>query len=460
MTDFFISYSSADRPWAEWIAWHLDAADYETFIEAWDLQAGTNFVLETDHAAQKADRTIVVLSPDYINSPRVQSEWAARFAEDPDGRNRSLILILVRETELRGHLKQITCIDLIGLDEEEAKRELLKGVSGLRTRPKRQPRFPGQARKEQGSAQDSKPDFPGEPELVLEMIRCLGHFVHKTCNRSKQAFDFLEACKNKLKNCFGTPQVYFIYGEEAQCHSSLVERLYYKEIKDLAEKKWGNEKGVPAFKRPKWVYGNNVIDLQRQLLAELFSEIGHDSLNEDFSVGELNKFLASSKHPLYIIQYYIEMTNWNNTTVELIRWYLKYWSDFQSFSNNPQFIIFICIIFPDTKNKFKWKQWLLLNKDKKKHVEKQLIDIVASHQTNCFCLMLEELSPIKPDEVKEWFRKIPIYPLKKMRRDAIERIFSDNGRMAEYKNMEDIEYELKLIVDSAEKKLLNKKGYL
>lgn len=28
MKDFFISYNSADRTWAEWIAWQLEEAGY------------------------------------------------------------------------------------------------------------------------------------------------------------------------------------------------------------------------------------------------------------------------------------------------------------------------------------------------------------------------------------------------------------------------------------------------
>jgi hypothetical protein len=34
MTDFFISYTHVDRPWAEWIAWQLEAAGDTTVIQA------------------------------------------------------------------------------------------------------------------------------------------------------------------------------------------------------------------------------------------------------------------------------------------------------------------------------------------------------------------------------------------------------------------------------------------
>ena len=44
--DFFISYTKADLPWAEWIAWQLEAAGYTTLLQAWDFRPGSNFVLE------------------------------------------------------------------------------------------------------------------------------------------------------------------------------------------------------------------------------------------------------------------------------------------------------------------------------------------------------------------------------------------------------------------------------
>jgi hypothetical protein len=39
--DFFISYTGADTPWAEWIAWQLEDASYTTRLQAWDFRPGT-----------------------------------------------------------------------------------------------------------------------------------------------------------------------------------------------------------------------------------------------------------------------------------------------------------------------------------------------------------------------------------------------------------------------------------
>src|SRR3989442_13348057 len=95
MKDFFISYTSADRTWAEWIAWELEAAGYSTIIQAWDFRPGENFVVEMQKAASEAGRTVLVLSEDYLKSPFTQSEWAAAFAQDPTGEQGRIVPVCI-----------------------------------------------------------------------------------------------------------------------------------------------------------------------------------------------------------------------------------------------------------------------------------------------------------------------------------------------------------------------------
>jgi TIR domain len=61
--DFFISYTVsytvADRAWAEWIAWYLEEARYTTVLQAWTF-AWRNFVVRMRDAMQTAARTLAV----------------------------------------------------------------------------------------------------------------------------------------------------------------------------------------------------------------------------------------------------------------------------------------------------------------------------------------------------------------------------------------------------------------
>lgn len=59
--DVFVSYSRADREWAEWIAWTLEDAGYSVVIQAWDFRPGKNWVLAMDEATAQTRHTVVVL---------------------------------------------------------------------------------------------------------------------------------------------------------------------------------------------------------------------------------------------------------------------------------------------------------------------------------------------------------------------------------------------------------------
>jgi hypothetical protein len=155
-TAFFISRRGSDSQWAEWIAWTLEDAGHTTFLQDWDFAAGMNIPERMQAAAISTERTIVVLSPDYFDSRYTKAEWLQRFFEDPDGTHRAVIPIRVKPCELQGMLATIIYIDLVGKDEEAAKRELTRHIASLvtgRLRPTSKPMFPGTAA--------AKPKFPG-----------------------------------------------------------------------------------------------------------------------------------------------------------------------------------------------------------------------------------------------------------------------------------------------------------
>jgi hypothetical protein len=156
MNDFFISYTSIDRTWAEWIAWQLEEAGYTTVLQAWDFRPGTTFVEAMNQAAATAERTIAVLSPDYLSSRFTRPEWEAAFAQDPTGEHGVLLPVRIREYSTKGLLPQVVYIDLVGLDEAAATETLLAGVRRERAKPKNVPAFPGVAQR----VVSEQPRFP------------------------------------------------------------------------------------------------------------------------------------------------------------------------------------------------------------------------------------------------------------------------------------------------------------
>ncbi|GJE18235.1 toll/interleukin-1 receptor domain-containing protein [Methylobacterium marchantiae] len=145
MIDFFISYNSADVQWAEWIGFALEEKGFTTIIQAWDFRPGSNFVIQMQEAATKAERTIMVLSPDYLTSQFAAPEWAAAFAQDPQGLNQKLVPVMVRACRPMGLLPQIVQIRIMDMDEAAARAALLQGVDRKRAKPSSPPSFPGMA---------------------------------------------------------------------------------------------------------------------------------------------------------------------------------------------------------------------------------------------------------------------------------------------------------------------------
>jgi hypothetical protein len=143
MTDFFVSYNSTDKDWAEWIGFVLEEEGFSVLIQAWDFRPGSNFVLEMQSAAASADRTVMVLSPDYLKSQFAAPEWAAALAKDPEGLKRKLIPVRVRTCKPEGLLASVVYIDLVNLNEAAAKKSLMDGIKNKRGKPAHRPAFPG-----------------------------------------------------------------------------------------------------------------------------------------------------------------------------------------------------------------------------------------------------------------------------------------------------------------------------
>jgi len=157
--DFFISYTAADRRWAEWIAWQLREAGYHVFVQAWNIGPGHDFVHEMEAALRRADRVLLVLSAAYVGGSAFgEAEWRPMFRRDPSGRQRLVIPIRVTECEQPGLLSGRVRVDLFDRDEQDARVELLAGVRGPAGPPRHQPAFPGRDAQDGESAE---PPFPG-----------------------------------------------------------------------------------------------------------------------------------------------------------------------------------------------------------------------------------------------------------------------------------------------------------
>jgi hypothetical protein len=132
--DFFISYASEDVRWARWAARVLEKHGYRTRYQERDFRPGLNFVHEMDEAIRLARRTLVLISPNYMESRWAALEWHAVLAKDPTHKKRLIIPLRVAQCEPDGLLRAIVYIDLVNKNDEECEQALLEAVSSARKR--------------------------------------------------------------------------------------------------------------------------------------------------------------------------------------------------------------------------------------------------------------------------------------------------------------------------------------
>ena len=121
--DFFVSFNQADREWATWIAWVLNANGHGVFFQDWDFRG--SFIEQMHQAILRSKKTLVVLSDGYLRSEYARSEAWAALARDPVGRQDRVVLMKVGPTGDLGLLAHFAYVDLTSAAEGEAEGLLL-----------------------------------------------------------------------------------------------------------------------------------------------------------------------------------------------------------------------------------------------------------------------------------------------------------------------------------------------
>jgi serine/threonine protein kinase/tetratricopeptide (TPR) repeat protein len=149
--NFCVVYHDNDRNWAEWIAWLLEEDGLSTIVPDWDFRAGYNVVRETRKAINEAQRVIVIISPDYLDTHNAQ--WGIVFSREMMSQEGMILPVVVKEcAALRKPLDTLVPINLVGRDVFHTSHKLRKAVRLVRSKPTNPPAFPPTAQEAAVSA--------------------------------------------------------------------------------------------------------------------------------------------------------------------------------------------------------------------------------------------------------------------------------------------------------------------
>ena len=202
MADIFVSYTSSDRDWANWIGLELEKLGHVARVHEWEISAGGNIPAWMEERHQQADHVLFVISKlyltkDYSNWERLSAEWAAVSKRPNFG-----LPVFIEQCEAPTLLAPFKRCDLYGLNEDEARARLADYL-----KPAMKPTtalFPG-ARTPAPAEQTRTLPFPGGRFALSNIpIAVPLHFVGRD--------DALDAIDAALKGVEGRVAITALHG--------------------------------------------------------------------------------------------------------------------------------------------------------------------------------------------------------------------------------------------------------
>jgi hypothetical protein len=110
--DVFISYSHADRAWAwEVLLPRLEGAGLRVCIDSRDFEIGVPSLVNMERAVDSSRHTLLVLTPDWVDSECAEFESLLAGTADPAGRRRKLIPLMLKPCQLPSRIAMLTYAD-------------------------------------------------------------------------------------------------------------------------------------------------------------------------------------------------------------------------------------------------------------------------------------------------------------------------------------------------------------
>ena len=116
----FISYSHKNKDWVRnWLLSKIESHGLKAHIDYRDFEIGTPSLINMERAVEQCAKTILVFTPDWINSEWSQFEGLMLMIQDPIGLRKRILPLMLIDCELPTRLKIFTFADFREKEEWE-----------------------------------------------------------------------------------------------------------------------------------------------------------------------------------------------------------------------------------------------------------------------------------------------------------------------------------------------------
>ena len=129
--DVFISYSSQDRPWVrQELLPRLEAQGLRACIDYRDFAVGAPIITEIERALLNSRKTLLVLSPGYMQSTWAEFENLVLQTLDPSNQSQRLVPLRKEVCEIPLRIRYLVYVDFAAPDDLDLEWERLLNALG------------------------------------------------------------------------------------------------------------------------------------------------------------------------------------------------------------------------------------------------------------------------------------------------------------------------------------------
>ncbi|HUW12775.1 MAG TPA: toll/interleukin-1 receptor domain-containing protein [Anaerolineae bacterium] len=175
--DVFISYSDHDREWVQgWLLHRLEETGLRVCIDFRDFELGVASLVNMENAVERSRKTLIVLTPEWVESKWTAFESLLIQTDDPAGRRARMIPLRLEPCEPPKRIAMLTYVDFTQPPEVDFQlRRLVASIRGESMQD-----IPRPAREEPPPVPTLPPTPPpGEAQLLplVEKVKLSGQRV-------------------------------------------------------------------------------------------------------------------------------------------------------------------------------------------------------------------------------------------------------------------------------------------